>query len=141
MSLRGRISRQTYWLWFVVPIFILNMLATIIDISLGTYDWESGLGPVSGMGFLITFWPNVVSIVKRLHDRDMTGGHLAALAGSGVLVLVLVALMSLVSEDFVLVAGSISLLAWFGYLMYLFISCGFLRGTQGPNRYGPIPLR
>jgi uncharacterized membrane protein YhaH (DUF805 family) len=25
-------------------------------------------------------------------------------------------------------------------MMWLFIEIGFLRGTQGPNRYGPDPL-
>ena len=32
------------------------------------------------------------------------------------------------------------MLVWSLYFMYLSISIGFLRGTDGPNRYGPDPL-
>ena len=29
---------------------------------------------------------------------------------------------------------------WFALALFFFVDLGFLRGTRGPNRYGPDPL-
>ena len=59
--------------------------------------------------FLALLWPSLALQVKRWHDRDKSGW-------------------------FVLV----NLIPFIGWLWTL-IECGFLDGTQGPNRFGPSP--
>ena len=89
-SLRGRISRKTYWLWFALPIAVLNILSGVLDSALGTYVVDSEAGYVSVIMGLLVVWPGLVGMVKRLHDRDKTGKHLAALYGSLITAAILV---------------------------------------------------
>lgn len=63
-----------------------------------------------GIVNLLLVWPTVAVSIKRWHDRDESGWW------------VLVALVPVV-----------------GWAYMLFVN-GFLRGTPGPNRYGPPPL-
>ena len=135
-SLEGRISRKTYWLWFFVPIGVTRVLANVVDLSLG-YDLPNEFGPVSGIQFLLTLWPGVAGWVKRLHDRGITGKYVAGFFGLSVPAMALL-VMGMRSESGGLIA--VALIPWFAYLMCLFIATGFLRGTQGPNRYGTDPL-
>jgi len=135
-SLEGRISRKTYWLWFFVPIGVTRVLANVVDLSLG-YDLWKEAGPVSVIQFLLTLWPGVAGWVKRLHDLDITGKYVAGFFGFSVPAIALL-VMGIRSESGGLIA--VTLIPWFGYLICLFIATGFLRGTQGPNRYGTDPL-
>ena len=147
-SLQGRISRKTFWLWFFVPIAVLSMLSTLLDLSLGTYVSGAGFGPawlpgqasgpVSFTMTLLTLWPFTVGWVKRLHDRDITGKHVVALYGSYVLVYGLG--MEWDGKGPVTFAV-LPMFALLVYFIYLVIIGGFLRGTDGPNRYGPDPLQ
>ena len=59
---------------------------------------------------LIVLWPTLAVYTKRWHDRDKSGWW------------------SLIM--FVPIIGGI----WF------LVECGFLRGTDGPNRFGNDPL-
>ena len=72
------------------------------------------IGPVTAIVLLIfglaATWISIAVGIKRFHDRNK----------SGVWILII----------FVPLIGS---------LWYL-IECGFLRGTPGPNDYGPDPL-
>ena len=144
-SLRGRISRKTYWLWFALPIAVLNILSGVLDSALGTYVVDSEAGYVSVIMGLLVVWPGLVGMVKRLHDRDKTGKHLAALYGSLITAAILVMVIILRNPQSISAAEIdwrmfSPMLVWSLYFMYLSISIGFLRGTDGPNRYGPDPL-
>ena len=59
---------------------------------------------------LLLLWPNLVVGIKRCHDRDRPGWWL--------------------------LLGLIPILG----ALWLLVELGFLRGTQGPNRFGPDPL-
>jgi uncharacterized membrane protein YhaH (DUF805 family) len=59
---------------------------------------------------LLLLWPGLVIAIKRCHDRDRPGWWL---------------LIGLIP-----VAGG----------LWLLVELGFLRGTPGPNRFGPDPL-
>lgn len=59
---------------------------------------------------LLLLWPNLMLAIKRCHDRDHPGWWL------------LIALIPLIGP------------------LWLFVELGFLRGTAGPNRFGPDPL-
>ena len=115
---RGRITRRTFWLYYVLPLFVFSLVASVIDVALGFSAVETtttstsasafyGIGPVAGVVGLLTLVPSISSTVTRLHDR----GHSA----------------------WWLLLG---LVPFFGVIALLVIT-GFLRGDGGPNRYGP----
>ena len=149
-SLRGRISRKKFWLWFLVPIAVFSLLSTSLDVSQGGFgpDWFPWQvsGPVSFTIALLMLWALMVGWVKRLHDRDITGKHVAALYGSYVLLFGLGpdwypgGVFSPTGFAGTSLLG-LTLIAWNVYLWYLVVLGGFLRGTEGPNRYGPDALQ
>ena len=151
-SFHGRINRAKYWLavlfWTVVDIVVFGFLAVSLAkdiLALGSEPSGADIVRVIlnfGMGIglvcLLVLVPGIVSWfaigIKRLHDRDQSGwwmllfffGPAVATAlghnsDSGALALVL----SLVS---------------LGISIWAFVVLGCLRGTRGPNRYGPDPL-
>jgi uncharacterized membrane protein YhaH (DUF805 family) len=117
-GVRGRITRAKFWL---VALGIL-VIEAILFAALGGTAAMSGdpdralaaIGPVGGFVLfivgLLVTWISVVVAIKRFHDRDKSGWWVLII--------------------FVPVIGG---------LWYL-IECGFLRGTDGHNKYGPDPL-
>ena len=68
----GRARRQEYWL-FVLLYVILYIGAGVIDVVVGTFDLELGIGlfgAVVSLGLLI---PSISVGVRRLHDIDKSG--------------------------------------------------------------------
>jgi uncharacterized membrane protein YhaH (DUF805 family) len=63
-----------------------------------------------GILILITLWPALAIYTKRWHDRDKSGWWTLII--------------------FIPIIGSI----------WLLVELGFLRGTDGPNRFGDDPL-
>ena len=72
---------------------------------------ESGVGIFSGIASLVMIYPSIVLYAKRWHDRNKSGWWTLILL--------------------VPVIGG----------LWMLIECGFLKGTDGPNRFGPDPLR
>ena len=117
---RGRITRRTFWLYYVLPLFVLSLIASVVDVALGFSALETtttdtsasafwSLGPVALVVSLLTLVPSISSTVTRLHDQDKSA------------VWLLLVLLPLI-----------------GWLVLL-VLCGFIPGTQGHNRYGPPP--
>ena len=79
-STRGRISRSTYWLKFVLPLTGIQIVGAVLDAMLG-FDDPDEMGPVGGLLFLLILWPVMVSLVKRLHDLDHPGWFVGAFYG------------------------------------------------------------
>ena len=137
-STRGRISRSTYWLKFVLPLTGMQIVAAVLDVKLG-FDDPDEIGPVGRLLFLLILWPVMVSLVKRLHDLDHPGWFVAAFYGGIFAGGVIAAIVIPALGDVALILG-IPLLVlilmgfWYG------IKISFFRGTIGPNRYGPDPL-
>jgi uncharacterized membrane protein YhaH (DUF805 family) len=115
---RGRISRRTFWLYYVLPIFVLGLLASVADLALGFGELETtatstsasafwSMGPIAIAVSLLTLVPSISSTVTRLHDQGKSAVWLLFL-----------------------------LLPVVGWLVLL-VLCGFIPGTPGPNRYGP----
>jgi uncharacterized membrane protein YhaH (DUF805 family) len=114
---RGRITRSTFWLYYVLPVFLLGLLASVIDVALGLGELELtttagsagawwSMGPVGLAVTLLTLVPVVSATVTRLHD----GGRSA------------VWLLSLL----------IPVLGW----LALLVVAGTTPGDPGPNQYG-----
>ncbi len=115
---QGRTNRAKFWLvalaLLVIEFIVLGVLGGSAAMSDDPQQALASLGPVAGIVLVIfglaVTWITIAVGIKRFHDRNK----------SGVWILII----------FVPVIGS---------LWYL-IECGFLRGTPGPNDYGPDPL-
>ena len=92
---------------------------------------------------LLNVWITYALTAKRLHDRDHSGWWLLAptltLAIAIVLGFVMFAQPEGQREPWNTAAVSATF-ATVGIIVWLFVEIGFLRGTKGPNHYGPDPL-
>jgi uncharacterized membrane protein YhaH (DUF805 family) len=107
LSAQGRVNRKQWWLYLVLPILVVSVILSAIDNAIGTVDHESGAGLLSGIWALITLIPSILVDIKRWHDRNKSGWWMLILL--------------------IPILGAI----WF------LIELGFLKGTEGPNRFGP----
>jgi uncharacterized membrane protein YhaH (DUF805 family) len=115
---QGRVNRAKFWL-VALGIFVVEVIlfAAILGGAAMSGDPEQiadAIGPLAGVVIfafaVIATWISIAVAVKRYHDRNKSGWW------------VLIVLVPVI-----------------GGLWYL-IECGFLRGTPGPNTYGPDPL-
>ena len=121
-SFRGRMNRQPYWL------IGLAMTVMIVLISGGAILTDNivAFGGLTVMLLVLWVpftWIGLATGVKRLHDRNKSAWWL----------LVFYALPGLLSYAEATIA-SLVISVW------ALVELGFLRGTSGPNDYGPDPL-
>jgi uncharacterized membrane protein YhaH (DUF805 family) len=166
----GRIGRQTFWIGVLILIVANIIITVLIlpAIGLGGPNMQQimeaggdaaavsalALGAMqtsawaSLVVFLIFAYPSYALMVKRRHDRNNNGLDVLIYYGL-VLVLLLVQAFGLaftmteiqgvvvpMPSAIFTVLGIISGI----YAIYLLVVLGFLRGTPGPNQYGPDPL-
>src|SRR5215217_8754564 len=136
----GRINRKPFWIGnliivAVVIVLVIALLA-LTDVDLGSRNYRIGEAIFS----LVLLYPCMALAVKRFHDRDRSGAF-ALIFAVPYLIQVVTDLLGYSGDpntwntlDYLLngIIGIVSL--WF------LIELGFLRGTPGPNRYGPDPL-
>lgn len=115
-SFYGRISRSRYWLVFgivfVVSIVLSGVNAMMMFRGLSTGQ-DAGVNPYTTVSTLLSLPLIVIGVlntIKRLHDRDKSGWW------------VLISLVPIIGS------------------LWLLIECGFLKGTDGENRFGADPL-
>jgi uncharacterized membrane protein YhaH (DUF805 family) len=156
LSFRGRIGRKTFWLGYVLPLLAVSIVASVIDAALGLAPRGDAMpmeaaevGVVGGIVSVLSLWPSLAGGIKRLHDRDRSGWWIGGFYLLGAIV-VAVTLGSMTAtmatrspEQNAPMVVAISIgggLLMIGYGLWLLVETGFLRGTPGPNRYGPDPL-
>jgi uncharacterized membrane protein YhaH (DUF805 family) len=153
-SFGGRINRGKYWLaaviYFVVwilasilfTLFIARDVAGVPDV--GNMSTEQTTRMILNMGigvvlfFAVVLIPTFLSTLavslKRLHDRNKSGWWLLLFwIGPGVIMGV--------QQSYQHIEGSwiLGLIA-VAIMIWAIVELGFLRGTAGPNQYGPDPL-
>ncbi len=111
-SLNGRISRQVYWLAYLMIFCVQAVLVRPLMMSAeASLNGDAGTAPIWPIfALLATLYCHVAVSVKRLHDAGF-GGFFA--------VAVLLPLLQLIFT----------------------IWAGILPGTSGPNRFGDAPDR
>jgi uncharacterized membrane protein YhaH (DUF805 family) len=114
LSWSGRIGRLQWWLGGLVQAIML--LAVVASVALATSGNDTGGGvkrvalmAIAILLLLLTLWFGIGLSVKRLHDHNKSGWWFFAY--------------------FIPVLGFI----------WQVIECGLLRGSDGPNDYGPDP--
>ena len=133
-STQGRMSRGPFWV-VVVATYPL-MLAAALGLAF-LYEVLSAT-PVHDMPAIcllaVFLWLWIIAAVgaKRLHDRDRPGHLMAAPIVLGAIIAVVIAAVYQSAAAILPAAGAVALLA--------LVPLGFLKGTEGPNRYGPDPL-
>ena len=123
-SFDGRIGRQTWWLGLIVLLvlqwIVMFVLSLVFGISMmGNMDPNNPEAMGMAMGamsvpfiivLLIFLWPALALYAKRWHDRGKSGWW------------TLILLIPIIGG------------------LWALIELGFLRGTEGPNQYGPDPV-
>ncbi|MGO6785314.1 DUF805 domain-containing protein [Rhizobium ruizarguesonis] len=120
----GRASRSEYW-WFVLFYFTVLFAIGIACLVTSSFsDFRDGVPPpvgllvfIGGLTWLAMFLPQVALQVRRFHDRNISAWWYLALFGGGFV------------PYFNVIAG-----------IAILVIC-LLPGTEGPNKYGPDPLR
>ena len=123
---KGRASRSEFW-WFCLFTLLIQIAVTIVDKILPAM--ASIISAVLGLWLLL---PTLGISTRRLHDRNFSGWwQVLPLAA----VLPAVAGAVLEADWLLMLAGCAAGLASLGLLIFY-----ALKGTAGPNRYGPDPL-
>lgn len=133
-SFRGRLNRKPYWLTSICIFIILLLLVIYAVVKFGEEDFRAA-GLTIALLFILyipLIWIGLALGAKRLHDRDKSAWWL-------VLFYVVPSLLEGAANE-IDTAGVILHLASFAISVWAFVELGCLRGTVGPNRYGPDPL-
>ena len=131
----GRASRAEYW-WFATATFVISLFFTVIDDVAGS---EIGL-----LGFLFNLAvliPTISVTVRRLHDTDRSCWWIFPPIVSGAIFGFFALQESLGETIEVREPTSLYLTSTFAFVgsCALLTIFTILRGTRGPNRFGPDP--
>lgn len=120
----GRASRSEYW-WFALASWLILAVVGFVLFGLaavtGSFDnGLSGIGIIlaliAGIIYLALIIPMIAALVRRFHDRNLSGWwYLASI-----------------------VVGFIPFVGFLASIAALVITV--LKGTEGPNKFGPDPL-
>jgi len=137
---KGRINRGKYWLAVLIFVIVSLVMATI-----GYFAEEATafqlLNLVVSIGVLVS---SIAVGIKRLHDRDKSGRWLllfylvpSLLFGIGAVIF-----LYGVGDEALggMIGGGIVYILGLAVLIWAIVEMGCLRGTLGPNRFGPDPL-
>ena len=136
-SFQGRLNRKPYWMT-AIAITVLIIVLMLIALGLvGERKFGAAIGVVALIIILYIplIWVGLAVGAKRLHDRDKSAWWL----------LLFYAAPSVLSgaanrTDDIGTMGILLHLVSFAITVWAFVELGCLRGTVGPNRYGPDPL-
>ena len=141
-SFSGRINRKPWWLASLAIAVIAFVILIAVAIMAGgaflSEDPAAILGALGGVAIVLLIvvipliWIGLALGAKRLHDRNKSAWWLLVF---WVLPLALPYIGSMIDS-----VGFIFGLAGSAISIWAIVELGFLRGTVGPNQYGPDPL-
>jgi uncharacterized membrane protein YhaH (DUF805 family) len=123
-NMNGRVGRQQWWLGIIVLVVAFWVIMFILSLLFGTevtqevtdggFNYSSNLSPVGTIimipALIAYIWGIICISGKRWHDRGKSAWW------------ILINLIPIVGGIWALIEN------------------GFLKGTDGPNQYGPDPL-
>jgi uncharacterized membrane protein YhaH (DUF805 family) len=137
---KGRINRGKYWLAILIFVIVGLVMGTISYIADQALPAQL-LSIIVNIGLFIS---GLAVGIKRLHDRDKSGWWLLLFyllpsllfgAGAGLFIYG-------IGEEAAsgVIGGSVLYVLGLATLIWAIVELGCLRGTLGPNRFGPDPL-
>ncbi|MDA3978421.1 DUF805 domain-containing protein [Gallibacterium sp. AGMB14963] len=69
---QGRARRKEFWMFALFNI-LFSIILGIIDVLIGTYNWQSDTGLLSSIYSLFVILPNLAVTTRRLHDINRSG--------------------------------------------------------------------
>jgi len=127
-SFRGRLNRGPYWLALIAAGLVSLVFSVVSFVIIG----KSAIVVLSVLAFVPGIWISLALMIKRLHDRDKSAWWLLLFYLVPPVLQVIGQLLGSARLILDPIAGGISIWA--------IIELGFLRGTDGPNKFGPDPL-
>lgn len=135
-SLDGRINRAKFWAGTVI-LAVVSFAATYLIVALIGVS-QAAVAFSAAVAFALAY-PSYAVMAKRFQDRDKPG-WLALIGLVPVYVVNLLYTFEVFdSLDPSPLAQGIDVIIFLIFL-WILVELGFLKGTQGPNRYGPDPL-
>ena len=146
LAKEGRIGRKQFWMGTLV----LLAIGLLVTIPLVLFLYIQGLTSLLLFGLigLVFYYPTYCLYAKRRHDRNKSGLLVIIYLGL-TLVNTLLSVLIVPSDPTAIETGFDNPLFWVRpvvylvsgvFALYLLVVCGFLKGTDGPNQYGPDPL-
>ena len=132
---KGRSTRSEYW-WWLLFVVLAGIALTIVDMGIGTFNYESGDGLLSGLFKLATLIPGLALGARRLHDINKSAWWLLMWLSFLLIIPMIVLLVMGMWLSFLLIIPMIIpmiipvivLLVW-----------AARQGDNETNRYGPDP--
>ena len=136
---RGRLRRRDFWVGMILLLFIEIVLAFAFagimrPTGASELEWAA-----LWLALAILVWGSAALIVKRLHDRDKSALWYPLF---GLAPAICYQLGVVYSSNISNVLSPAQRGFWLaGLLLWIWaaVELGFMRGTAGPNRYGPDP--
>jgi uncharacterized membrane protein YhaH (DUF805 family) len=139
----GRAPRAEYW-WYTLALIISLGLGKLVDFSLGLKNVLGIYGPVSSLVLLATIIASLAVQTRRLHDVNRSGLWLILIYVPEAAIFAMARYrMSAFNaanptpQGFLVLVGILGLVVLVASVVLLIAFA--MRGTPGPNRYGPDP--
>lgn len=136
LSTEGRIGRQTYW----IAAIILGVISIIVSYLVSSFVAGTAALVISIIWQLLVSYPAYNLMAKRFHDRNKPSSY-ALYVIIAFLVLSVISLLTMPTPGEM--PGAVTWIVTGLTLVigiWVLIELGFLRGTIGPNQYGPDPV-
>lgn len=143
-SFEGRINREPFLKSLALTIVIAFVLSLVLAFVLGR-----GGGVMLQIAMLVVLgYPWTALLVKRLHDRDRPGVLVGVIWAPSILAMLgkATGISGTMTDVYGTPVFQPNTLGWIimglGLVVgiWALVELGFLRGTVGPNQYGPDPL-
>jgi uncharacterized membrane protein YhaH (DUF805 family) len=134
-SFQGRLNRKPYWMAVIATmvIIILLLLVALVMIREHRFEFAGLTMAILVILYVPLVWIGLAIGAKRLHDRDKSAWWL-------IVFYAMPGILSAVGNQMEDVGFMVLHVISFAISVWAFVELGCLRGTVGPNRYGPDPL-
>jgi uncharacterized membrane protein YhaH (DUF805 family) len=143
-SFQGRINRKPWWL-VGLAVMVTMVVVLIVTAMFGGVGISSDdpMGIIATLGVMAIFfflliipliWIGLALGAKRLHDRNKSAWWL-------ILFYLVPGILDTIGNHLGDIPSLVFSIAAFALSIWGLVELGFLRGTVGPNQYGPDPLQ